>query len=200
MPDRLSTFEMTTLGRRTATRNVALRSADRQDLDYLYSLATRDDISYRWRFRGAIPPFEAFVATFHDNVLMQAVALDPRTGEGIGHLLIYNADLRNGTAYLGVIVDPRVVGQGVGNEACILFMQSVLDRWPLRKVYVEIPEYTFGALAGHMGDALGRDVVREGCLIEYTYFAGRYWDVHLCSIGAESWRRWAQERLDNPDD
>lgn len=34
---------------------------------------------------------------------------------------------------------------------------------------------------------LGERIVEEGCLRDYTYFNGRYWDMHLCSIDRFAW-------------
>jgi RimJ/RimL family protein N-acetyltransferase len=181
------TFDVAGIGPATSGALVEVRPVRRDDLRFLYDMAVSDELSYRWRYRGTLPTFEIFADTFMDGCLNQAVAIDRATGEPIGHLSMYNADLRNMIAFLSAVIAPARVGDGSGAEASLLFVSHTLARWPLRKIYMEVPEFTYDGLRTYMNYALGVYLTEEGRLREYTYFDGRFWDMIILAADRDQW-------------
>ncbi len=170
-----------------------LLSGDRVELtpirpehyEFLYWLASAGQNSARWRYRMQVPPFEIFVQQLHQDVLAQFVVLDRSSSEPIGHAVGYSADLRSGYCYVAAVVSPERVGSGVGKDAIDLLVDYLAMVWPLRKVYAEVPAFTFEHFAaiGHTFQERGSrawDV--EGSMREHIYCAGRYWDMHIVSV------------------
>lgn len=106
----MRTFDSSRLGPESSGALVHVRPVRREDLRFLYDMAVSDEVSYRWRYRGTLPGFELFAETFMEGTLSQAVAVDRSTREPVGHLSIYNADLRNMVGFLSAVINPSKIG------------------------------------------------------------------------------------------
>lgn len=148
------------------------------DLPFLYTLATHPEVSYRWRYRGNPPPPERFAADLWGRVLVQLVARTSAGGEPAGLLVAYDADLAHGHARLGAVFAPEHAGTGLPANASALFVRYLFHTFPLRKLYLEIPGFNWDQLRS----GAGRLFTVEGVLRAHDYYAGRYWDKHLCAI------------------
>lgn len=164
--------------------SVLLAPLRQDDHQFLYWLATANEIGYRWRFRGVIPGFETFLQQLHANVFAQFVVRDRAEGDRIGHVIAYAADLRNGHAFIANVTTPERVGSRVGADAQTVFVQYLFDLWPFRKLYVEVPEFTYLALASWIGDDI---LIVEGQLSSHTFYKGEYWDQYILAITREAW-------------
>lgn len=161
------------------------------DHQFLYWLATVDDIAYRWRFHGVIPPFELFVQQLNANVFVQFVVRTKADNQPVGHVLGYAGDLRNGHVFVANITHPEMIGQGVGTEAQVLFINYLFDLWAFRKIYVEIPEFTYVGIRHWVGDDLFRI---EGRMRAHSYYKNRYWDQYLLAAYRDDWALYLQNR------
>lgn len=155
----------------------------------LYHLATTGTNAFRWRYRGQIPPFEVFVQQLHQDVLMQFVVWDNDHHQPAGHVVAYAADLRNRLCYVGVVVEQSYIGTGIGAESLAAMVGKVFAVWDLRKIYAEVPEFTFAALQAKMADLPASDTIFEveGCLTDYLYSEGRYWDMYYVAVTRDNW-------------
>jgi len=150
----------------------------------IYRLSISENINFRWRLHGAIPPFEAFERSLYGNILVQfAMVLTRNPRVLVGHVVAYDGNLQDGTAYLGVIRDPRL---GAGAlEGVALFINYVFSHFPLRKLYVQAPEFNLPQFASAITAGL---FVEEGCLKDHQYFDDRYWDMHILALYRENHR------------
>lgn len=148
---------------------------------YLYDLAVTGLNHHRWRFHGTTPSFESFVQYLHSDVLVQFLVIENQTSEPIGHVLCYAGDLRNGTAFLGIVMGDDALGSGSGGEAGLLLTEYLFSAYPLRKLYAEIPEFSVGAVASAMEGLWSQ----EGILRDHFYSRGDYWDQHLFALRRE---------------
>jgi RimJ/RimL family protein N-acetyltransferase len=163
---------------------VALVPVRPDDYQYLYWLSSSEEISYRWRFRGQVLPYEAFVQQLNAGVFVQFVVRLRSDNSPAGHVLAYSADLRNGHIFVANIMSPDRIGQRLGTEAQLLFIDYLFDLWNFRKVYVEVPAFTFKQIQSWIGD----DVFRvEGRLSDHTFYKGRYWDQYILASSREAW-------------
>ncbi len=160
-----------------------LRPVNQADYAYLYDLSLMPENSARWRYRGTSPSPEQFVADLWSGTLAQFLieAREPRARAGL--TVAYNADLANGTVFLGVLIEPALHKKSWPLEGVFLFVDYLFRNWPLRKVYAEAPE--FSALAFASGNK--NLFVEEGRLREHQFFQDRYWDYVYLAVTRERW-------------
>ena len=144
----------------------------------LYQLITHEQINFRWRFRGAIPPYELFLQNLNAGVLQQfVVTVLGQPDALVGFVVAYNASPQDGTCYLGAVMAPEFrVG---GLESIGLFLRHLFSVWPFRKIYLEAPEYNVAAFASGIRMGLLKEEAR---FRENEFFAGRYWDRFVFAI------------------
>ncbi len=161
-----------------------LRPIIPEDHRILYSIAIADQVNFRWRYRGAVPPFEAFIAGLHADVLSQFVVCglgDPRPA---GLVVTYTADMNNGTTFLGAVMTPETIGSSIGIEATCLFVRHIFETWNIRRIYMEVVEYNMPFFQSGEGSLF----TIEGCQKERYYFADKFWDNFLLTIEKEQVR------------
>jgi RimJ/RimL family protein N-acetyltransferase len=164
-------------------RWVALRPIVPDDYRMLYEISIAADVSYRWRFHGAIPPYETFVQGIHAGIHAQFAVIAAEGGnQALGHVVCYRADLRNGTAYIAVVLTPRIQQTGAGIEAVSLFVNYLFATWNFRKLYLEAVEFTYRAYKS--GE--GRVFNVEGCLKDFHYYQRRFWDLYILTIDRQA--------------
>ncbi len=177
---------------RTATRRVALRVVTPADYPFLFTIATEPAASWRWRYRGATPSPEQFAAELWQGVLCQFMVIRREGGQSVGLVTAYQADLANGTGYVALLGDRAFDASGLMPEAALLFVSYLLHTWDFRQLYAEVPGYTMDAFASGMGTYFRE----EGRLVDHSFHAGRYWDLHVLAIHREQWSKTAGPLLD----
>ncbi len=148
-------------------------------IPFLYRLAVSEEVGFRWRFRGAVPNVETFQSTLWQGILVQFVVVDAIDQEPVGFVVAYNADHFRGIAYVAAVFVPNLVSTGLPVEAFEIFVRYIFRVWNFRKLYMEVPAYNYALIAS----GAGRRFDIEGCLKEFTYHDGRYWDEYLLAIG-----------------
>lgn len=78
-------------------------------------------------------------------------------------------------------------GTGAAGIVAATFLDELFSYYPLRKVYLYVYDYNRASLASD----LQAGFVEEGCLREYRYLDGRWWDCHVLAMT----RRGFEERL-----
>lgn len=169
---------------RDSSRRVRLRPIIPNDYEYLYQLSVSPATNYRWRFRGTTPAPEKFAQDLWAGVVAQFMMVGTATGRPIGQVVAYNAQPENGLAYIGVLCDDDALGSGVALEGLGLFITYLFQHWPFRKLYAELPEFSFASVAS----GLEKVFVEEGLLKDYVFYAERYWDVHIIALSRTSWK------------
>lgn len=155
-----------------------LQPVDPQAMGFLYHLAVSTEVGYRWRFRGSVPNYETFEATFWQGTLCQFVAVERASGRPCGHVVCYNPELAHGYGTIAAVFLPEHTGTGIALQCVGSFVRYVFTVWPMRKLYLEVPSFNFGQFAA--GE--GRLFVQEGRLAAHDYYAGRYWDRHVLAV------------------
>lgn len=147
-------------------------------IEFLYQLSIDEEVGYQWRFAGSVPSREAFQQELWNGVLSQFVVLALRDKSPIGSVVAYAANLPMGFVYVGGAMAPGITGTGMGIEAFDTFFNYLFVTYPLRKIYMEVPEYNLPAFASGIGGLFKH----EGCLKQHTFYAGRFWDRHTLAI------------------
>jgi RimJ/RimL family protein N-acetyltransferase len=168
---------------------VRLAPVGREDHIFLYNLAVADENAYRWVLRGEMPPFERFIEEHAPSFNNSFIVWLKETGERIGQALIYNIDLRNGHIYVAVVIAPEGIGRGLGRETLGVLIRYVLAVYPVRKVYAEVPDFTFAGVEQDVSDAPVMELFEvEGRLREHVFIDGEYHDVYLISFNRAHWK------------
>jgi RimJ/RimL family protein N-acetyltransferase len=165
-------------------RRVRLRSIFPSDYDYLYALATSEDMGYRWRFRGMSPSPEAFPQGLWHQVLAQFIIERVENGQRLGLVVAFDANERNGWCHIAMLLDPNVAGTGWVLEAGALFVNYLFTLWNFRKLYAEVLEFNYRSFSSGGG---GRFFHEEGRLKDHEFYAGRYWDLLLIALYRDDW-------------
>lgn len=161
-----------------ATHTFRLAPVDRDDLGFLYALAVHPETGFRWRYRGAAPPFDRFVAELWTHVLVQYVVRRVQDDRPVGLVVAYGPDEGLSHAHLGAVFAPPHAGAGLAAQVVTVFVRYLFHTFRLRKLYLEIPEFNWPQLRS--GD--GRLFQVEGVLRGHYYYAGRYWDKYVGAI------------------
>jgi RimJ/RimL family protein N-acetyltransferase len=169
-----------------------LRPLRQNDYGYLYDLSLSAKNNARWRYRGATPSPERFVADLWSGVLAQFLVETPEPRKRAGLLVAYNADLANGTVYLGVLIDNAYHRKVWPLEGVLLFVDYLFQNWTLRKVYAETTEFS----AAHFSSGAKTLFEEEGRFREHQYFQGRYWDYIFYSVTRKRWEERGRKLLD----
>lgn len=139
--------------------------------DFLYSLVVDEEVGYRWRFAGSVPAREAFDRVLWNNVLAQFIVLSTGSGAPLGLVQAYNAELSQGYTYAAQVMSREATGTGVGAEAFYLFAGYLFRVLPLRKLYLDVPEYNLPLVSSRT-----IPLRPEGRLREHSHYDGRLWD------------------------
>jgi hypothetical protein len=128
-------------------------------------------ITFRWRTHGMVPRLEQVAADLWSGVLTQFVVIDEHTRRSAGLVVAYRPDTRSGTVRLVAVAIPDFQQKRVALEAPCLFINHLFVTRPLRKIYVELPDYNLSLF----GSGPLRDWKQEASLPNDLYYAGRYW-------------------------
>ncbi|MFC0082761.1 GNAT family N-acetyltransferase [Aciditerrimonas ferrireducens] len=168
-----------------ATRRFQLVPVAPEHHRALFALATAHEHQYRWRFRGAVPPFEVFERTLHHHALAQFVIAPCRRPEAVaGHVLAYDASLQDGTCYLGAVLAPGATG---ALEGVILFIRFLFAHWPFRKLYLRSPVFAVGDYVSAIRNGI---LHVEGRLRDHIFYGGRTWDELTLALYREHADEW----------
>ena len=157
------------------SRRVLLRPPSTADYDWIYRLWTDELTGFRWRGGGAISSLNDVISQLWAGSIAQFVLMTiEEPTKRVGLVQCYWADLNNGTANVGVIIDNAYQGAGWPFEGVALFVNYLFTNWNLRKLYFEGPEYTLSSVASIVGDLIHE----ERRLRMHDYYDGQYFD-HL---------------------
>lgn len=177
-------------------RFARLRPVTPADHGPLYKIAVSQEVNLRWRFRGVIPSFEAFVAAFRPaDVTAQFTITTRHSDEAQGLVVAYNTNLRDLHTYVGAFVSSNLIGEGIGVESALLFCQYLFMTWPFDKIYLEVVEYNLALFRSGI-DKLTRV---EGRFSKHVYYGGRHWDVCILALYREDLLRYIGNRTSKHD-
>lgn len=170
---------------RLTGRHVRLRTVFPSDYEYLYALATDEELGWRWRYRGASPSPELFQQQLWNGVLAQFVVEHVETKQRVGFVQAFDASERNGHVHFAVMTDPAVKRSGWIIESMLLFLDYLFTVWNFRKLYAEVLEFNYEQFASGAGSVFKV----EGRFTEHEWHAGRYWDLLILALYREDFVR-----------
>jgi hypothetical protein len=170
---------------------VELRPVLPSDIGALRRIELSEHNLTRWRFAGEVPSPDEHRRALWSGVLEQRVVTTSTSPEPIGLVNAHRADLRSGTAWLGVVEDEACHGCGHGLAGLALFIDWLLDRWPLRQLHAEVDEANLGQFAS-VTDEFATVTGRLGARFHQC---GRSRDAVLLSVDRDRWISTARARV-----
>ena len=146
--------------------------------EFLYQFAIELPDVFSWKFQSSHPSFDAFHQRLAEGMLSIFVVVESRTNAPIGLVTTHQANLQNGTAYLGGGVVSSFRGSGIAIEAFTVYLRYLFKTYNLRKVYVPVPEF----MEPRIFSSVGRLLQKEGELEDYVFAAGRWWSQLVFAI------------------
>lgn len=165
---------------------VRLRSLEPTDIEWLRRLELNPSgLGLSWRYRGSTPDSQTYLQQLWTGVLVQFGIVRPPDDHIVGTVAAYNADLRNGTAWLAVSTDPSARAPiGTGMRAVVLFVDWLFAEYPIRKLYCDVTTTTLSQFA-----VVRRYAEVEAVLSNDARTANGYEDRLYLAIYADSWHR-----------
>jgi RimJ/RimL family protein N-acetyltransferase/acyl carrier protein len=164
-------------------RFVQLRPPMASDYDWLYRLSTNPSLTIGWRLRGVVPSPDQFLSLLWSDSEVQFIIEAVDSNMRAGLIQMYRLNLRDGFAYLGVVLEPGLQKQGWPLESIAMFLDYTLDGWPIRKFYLESSDK---ALAEY-SSALKSLLCEEGRLQRHAFYGGAYHDLVISALYRDTW-------------
>lgn len=150
---------------------------------YTYPLDASQILPYLHTAQGEHP----------SNLMFKAV--EPETGQYVGHCELIRIDWRNQSARIGrILVGPQELrGQGLGEQIVRALLQIAFDELHLHRVDLGVYDFNRPAIACY--EKVGFQM--EGILRESHRHENEYWNA--CNMGILEWE-WRERREKNHAD
>jgi hypothetical protein len=160
------------------------------DYPHLRKAELGDQLAFRWRHRGRHDPPETFAQGLWADSFLHFIAELNDGGRPLALISAYSLASDSSSCYLGAArfeAGPIASSPTVG--AIGLAVQYLFVGWPLRKIYLETPEYNLRQFDG----AVGWILKEEARLVEHEYLNGRYWDHVILALWRDDWTKFGRQ-------
>jgi RimJ/RimL family protein N-acetyltransferase len=159
------------------TKDILLRPISESDLQILHAWRNTDSYMSLFVNRRNLASFEEFKFEFKKDLErqrhVQFLIVFKKTGEPIGLIYSYNANMIDGYVFMGTYIDDRFQRRGYGALATILFIKHLFDVYPIQKICLDIFSYNTASISGSVN--LG--FAKEGEFIRQRFWFGKYWNI-----------------------
>lgn len=164
-------------GRKIVGRHVALRPVIPADYELFY-VVEMDPRNRLHRFRGATMSPEDYVRQIWTGTLCQYTVVSKATGEPLGLVTAFSADMRNQHCRVAALLLPEFVQEAWPVEGISLFVDHLFSNFPLRKIYGDVLEPNLAQFASLLGSSFSE----EGRLEEHEYIDGKFVALVIIAI------------------
>ena len=155
------------------------------DLDKLFDLMinTKDQMLFHGRVQfNSLEDFERWFMgnlshAYHDFYVIS----DDENNKIAGYVYSYEYRHYDGHAKVCVVMAEEYRQVGMGAIIGLRFLNELFSNYPLRKVYIDVYDYNKQSLKSNLDVGFEE----EGCLKEFRYENGKYYDMHLLSLTRE---------------
>lgn len=164
-------------------RHIALRDIFPADYGALYELCLSDGVMDTWQAGSQSVSFDRFCASLWENSLVSFGFGVPGSRDLLGFVKVELANFRHQTAQIAIFSSPDAQGSALPMMAMATLVDFTMRRYPVRKLYAEVPEYNYAALSSGAGTFF--DV--EGRLVQHEIVNNELWDTFIIAISRERW-------------
>ncbi|MCP3923542.1 MAG: GNAT family N-acetyltransferase [Desulfobacterales bacterium] len=168
------------------SRRLILRPLKKNDEPYLYQWNMDPDVRHMWTQDRDIPSYDRFIEKYTRKIKNRFdlffMIQQKTSGQPIGFIYDYASDSIDRNAYLCLYIDENTNARGAGIESAAIFMNYLFMHYNYRKLYSEVYEFNTHALS----ITRKAGFQEEGCLKDYRYWNGKYWDQYIFSITAQA--------------
>ena len=179
-----------------AGRFVRLHPLERADIPYLFDLANRDELGFRWAGDGILGNPEVFEVALGRSILAGFLVTSVAKGTAVGFVAAYDADLADGHAKLAMVADTRAGPAALSLHGAVLLTEYVFATWKFRKLYVEVPDGTSPVPI----DVTIQFAREEGRLKKHLFYQGAHHDLVIYAIEGSDWETLSEPLLDQIQD
>ncbi len=159
----------------------------REDTEDLYGLISNYDEQIMFHSLVCLNSCMEFEQWMIDN--FRRVYLDFRVikdiknyNTTIGYAYAYDYRRNDLNCKLCLFLKKEYRDSGLGAFATIKYMDLLFRCYPIRKIYFDIYDYNKQSLKSN----LQAGFIEEGCLKEYRYHNGSFYDLHILSMDRET--------------
>jgi len=102
----------------------------------------------------------------------------------VGVATLYGIDLLHGWGYFAAVVSPKYQRLPEAYIGLAAVLQSILKIYPLRKIYMEVPEFNL-PLIESVTRGMGKV---EATIPDANFYFGRYWDTIILALYTDNVR------------
>lgn len=165
-------------------RHVELRDIVPGDYARLYEISLSDAVVDTWQSSSQSISFERFCGSLWDNSLVQFGFGLPDGGGLLGMVKVELANFRHQTAQIAIFSAEEAQRTGLPMMAMASLVNLAMHRYPLRKLYAEVPEFNFEKIAS--GES--KFFAVEGRLVDHEIHFNSMWDTYIIAISRDHWR------------
>ncbi len=167
--------------------NLVLRKFNfRTDLEDLFNLMTdsKDQMLFHGRMQiNSLPDFERWMINNMTHVYHDFYVIADKSSYNIvGYVYSYEYRVYDGHCKVCIFIKSKYRDIGVGALCGIRFLNEIFSSYPIRKIFIDVYDYNKQSLASN----LDAGFQEEGCLKEFRYENGRYYDLHLLGLTREA--------------
>lgn len=163
------------------TRHLELLALGPSQYAALHEALVRPSVAQYWRSRGSYVPLREWERFLTEGLHYGAVVRSVPTGALVGLVELRDYEPVDQHAYLSAAASEPHLGSGLMAEACLVALDEVFARFPLRKVYV----LTTPASEAALGEVFNTVFRREGVLADHVCINGDWLDVTVGSINRD---------------
>lgn len=167
------------------TRFAVLEPIDDSHCDEVYDLEMSGDLPNRSRAAGLILTRSEFFESTRATAVLDVMVRSNDSGTPIGRCTLYGLSTLNQTVHVSVAFVESARRTPAEFEAIIVILNYAFDTLNVRKVYAEVAGFNLSQFEG----AAPRLMLEEARLVDKVFAQGRFWDLHIFAIYADTFRQ-----------
>jgi RimJ/RimL family protein N-acetyltransferase len=159
---------------------ISLRAFDRKDIELAASWNNNEEITSYMLSRFPVSIYEQekwYEKTMNDKTKKKLIIVNNTSKSSIGMVSLFNIDLKNLSAEVGVYLTPSAQGKGYAKEAIQLISRFAFNEMNMHKLYASVIEFNKASVKTFESAGFSFEYTKK----EAVYTNGRFFDVvYLC--------------------
>lgn len=162
---------------------ILLRPLMPPDYEAARAIEAGPELIDRGRLHGRCPSPGEYIHLLWAPSLLQTAVCEARTGELLGFVTVYDANLRHQTACIAMVSRGEAQHRGLVMAGLLAQIHELFTEWPFRKLYAEVLDDNRSQFARGLAK-LGE---LEGTLVADQRTRWGFADRHIYALHKERW-------------